>query len=158
MTEEICKALFVLHQLKAGPLKLNLNDRKALLEAVFEGETRALSFLAGYGAGDDPSEILERLRHLVDHVAAVVPKTQERRGNPGKTTASAADLSIAQTHRDTGREIPDLVREALEHDPPKLTRAQDVDGHAKRIRDLVRLIEKEEAEMADLAALVKDGD
>ena len=138
MNGEICKALFVLHQLKVGPSTLLVKKKNSLARRVFEMETRALKFLAGYADWEEPRELLKDLNAMVIEVNAAVPKKRLRRGNPGRTKALAGDVWVARLHRATGRKVPELVREAQAFKPPKLDPYEDVDVHAKRIRDLLK--------------------
>jgi hypothetical protein len=138
MNDEVCKALFVLHQIKVGPSTLMVRQKNTLIQRVFELETRALKFLAGYGEWENPQELLEALDGMVREVSATVPKKHLGRGNPGKTKALTGDIWVARQHKATGRKIPELIREAQESTPPKLDPYGDVDAIAKRIRDLVR--------------------
>ena len=109
-----------------------------MLDNVFALETRALSFLAGYSETEDPQLLLEEINSAVKDIRAEIPRTHNRRGNPGRSKALNGDLWVIEQHRTTGKKIPALVREAQECEPAKLNPHEDVDVHAKRIRAILR--------------------
>jgi hypothetical protein len=138
LNTEICRALFVLHQIKVGPSKLVVKKKNLMLQNVFALETRALSFLAGYGETEDPQLLLQEINSAVKEIGGLIPRTHGRRGNPGRSKALNGDLWVIEQHKDTGRKIPELVREAQEGEPPRLDPYVEVDVHAKRIRDILK--------------------
>jgi hypothetical protein len=131
---EICRALFVLHQLKLGPSLLPARLKKKRLAKVHELETRALKYLAGKATWEDPAELLVSLDDEVKGVAAEIPKKHVRPGNPGKTKALTGDLWVLEEHNKKGRSIPDLVREACRTD--KLNPDMKDSRHCRRIHRL----------------------
>lgn len=133
--KEVCKALFVLHQIKNGPSTLSLKRKRVLMTEVGELETRALKFLAGYADWEDPREILSVLAEAVAVVSESIPKKHHKRGNPGKTHAPRGDLWVVRQHKVTGRKIPELVRDAAKSG--KLDSDVPDERHIRRIRRLV---------------------
>ena len=114
---EICRALFVLHEIKIGPSRLLVKKKNLMLRDVAALETRALKYLAGYAIGEIPRQLLQDLHNAVQIVGGLIPVSQGKSpGNPllraDKKQTSSSDEAIIARHLATNVKVGTLVRKA----------------------------------------------